>query len=41
VGCGHARFAGEHASLYHAWIQWATESGLRESAAIKAESLAG
>jgi monoamine oxidase len=37
---GRVRFAGEHASLYHAWIQGAIESGLREAAAINAESLA-
>ena len=37
---GRVRFAGEHASLYHAWIQGAIESGLREAAAINAASLA-
>jgi monoamine oxidase len=37
---GRVRFAGEHASLFHAWIQGAIESGLREAAAINAESLA-
>jgi len=26
---GRIHFAGEHASLAHAWIQGATESGLR------------
>jgi monoamine oxidase len=26
---GRIHFAGEHASLYHAWIQGAIESGLR------------
>jgi monoamine oxidase len=31
---GRIHFAGEHASLYHAWIQGAIESGLREAAAI-------
>lgn len=31
---GRIHFAGEHASLYHAWIQGAFESGLREAAAI-------
>ena len=31
---GRVHFAGEHASLYHAWIQGAIESGLREAAAI-------
>jgi monoamine oxidase len=36
---GRIRFAGEHASLYHAWIQGAIESGLREAHAINAESL--
>jgi monoamine oxidase len=37
---GRVRFAGEHASLHHAWIQGAIESGLREAHAINAESLA-
>lgn len=37
---GRIRFAGEHASLYHAWIQGAIESGIREATAINAESLA-
>ena len=36
---GRVRFAGEHASLYHAWIQGAIESGLREAQIINAESL--
>jgi len=31
---GHIHFAGEHASLHHAWIQGAIESGLREAIAI-------
>ncbi|HMR98403.1 MAG TPA: flavin monoamine oxidase family protein [Anaerolineales bacterium] len=31
---GRIHFAGEHASLYHAWIQGALESGLREAIAI-------
>ena len=31
---GRIHFAGEHASLYHAWIQGAFESGLRAAAAI-------
>lgn len=31
---GRIHFAGEHASLYHAWIQGAIESGLREAIAI-------
>lgn len=31
---GRIHFAGEHASLYHAWIQGAFESGLREAIAI-------
>jgi monoamine oxidase len=31
---GRIHLAGEHASLYHAWIQGATESGLREAIAI-------
>jgi len=31
---GRIHFAGEHASLYHAWIQGAIESGLRAAMAI-------
>ena len=31
---GRIHFAGEHASLYHAWIQGALESGLRAAVAI-------
>ena len=31
---GRIHFAGEHASLYHAWIQGAFESGLRAALAI-------
>ncbi len=31
---GRIHFAGEHASLYHAWIQGAIESGLREAIAV-------
>ena len=31
---GRIHFAGEHASLYHAWIQGAFESGLREAIAV-------
>ena len=31
---GRIHFAGEHASLYHAWIQGALESGLRAAIAI-------
>jgi monoamine oxidase len=31
---GRIHFAGEHASLYHAWIQGAIESGLREAISI-------
>ena len=31
---GRIHFAGEHASLYHAWIQGAFESGLRSAIAI-------
>jgi len=31
---GRIHFAGEHASLFHAWIQGAIESGLREAIAI-------
>jgi monoamine oxidase len=37
---GRVRFAGEHASLYHAWIQGAIESGLHEAQAINAASMA-
>ena len=33
---GRVHFAGEHASLAHAWIQGAIESGLRAAAAINA-----
>ena len=35
-GCVY--FAGEHASLAHAWIQGAIESGLRAAAAINAQA---
>jgi monoamine oxidase len=31
---GRIHFAGEHASLYHAWIQGALESGLRAAIAV-------
>ncbi len=31
---GRIHFAGEHASLHHAWIQGAIESGLREAIAV-------
>jgi monoamine oxidase len=31
---GRIHFAGEHASLYHAWIQGAFESGLRAAVAV-------
>src|SRR5258708_5516279 len=31
---GRIRFAGEHTSLHHAWIQGAIESGLREAIAV-------
>lgn len=31
---GRIHFAGEHASLYHAWIQGAFESGLRAAIEI-------
>ncbi|MBC7878387.1 MAG: flavin monoamine oxidase family protein [Anaerolineales bacterium] len=34
---GRIHFAGEHASLYHAWIQGAFESGLRAALAIHQE----
>jgi len=33
---GRVRFAGEHASLHHAWIQGAIESGLRAAGEINA-----
>ena len=35
---GRIHFAGEHASLYHAWIQGAFESGLRAAIAIHQSS---
>ena len=31
---GRIHFAGEHCSLYHAWIQGALESGIRAARAI-------
>ena len=31
---GRIHFAGEHCSLYHAWIQGALESGIRAAQAI-------
>jgi monoamine oxidase len=31
---GRILFAGEHCSLYHAWIQGALESGIRAAQAI-------
>jgi len=31
---GRIHFGSEHASLYHAWIRGAIESGLRETIAI-------
>jgi monoamine oxidase len=34
---GRIHFAGEHCSLYHAWIQGALESGLAAAAAINAQ----
>ena len=34
---GRIHFAGEHASLYHAWIQGAFESGLRAAIAVHRE----
>jgi monoamine oxidase len=34
---GRIHFAGEHASLYHAWIQGAFESGLRAAITIHQE----
>ena len=33
---GRFHFAGEHASLHHAWIQGAIESGLRAAGEINA-----
>jgi monoamine oxidase len=33
---GRVHFAGEHCSLWHAWIQGAIESGLRAAAAVNA-----
>jgi monoamine oxidase len=36
---GRIYFAGEHASLYHAWIQGAIESGLRAASEIHALSI--
>ncbi|HVE68226.1 MAG TPA: FAD-dependent oxidoreductase [Solirubrobacteraceae bacterium] len=33
---GRVRFAGEHCSLFHAWIQGALESGVREARAVAA-----
>jgi monoamine oxidase len=38
---GRIYFAGEHASLYHAWIQGAIESGLRAASEIHALSFRG
>jgi monoamine oxidase len=38
---GRVHFAGEHASLAHAWIQGAIESGLRAAAEVHDRSLAG
>ncbi len=35
---GRLHFAGEHASLHHAWIQGAIESGLRAAAEVNAAS---
>ena len=37
---GRIHFAGEHASLAHAWIQGAIESGLRAAAEIHERALA-
>lgn len=37
---GRVWFAGEHASVYHRWIQGAIESGLRAAMAIHEQSLA-
>ena len=38
---GRIHFAGEHASLAHAWIQGAIESGLRAAAEVHDRSLIG
>lgn len=38
---GRVHFAGEHASLGHAWIQGAIESGLRAATEVHERSLAG
>jgi monoamine oxidase len=38
---GRIHFAGEHCSLYHAWIQGALESGLRAARAIHEASVDG
>jgi monoamine oxidase len=35
---GRVHFAGEHASLAHAWIQGAIESGLRVASEINARA---
>ena len=37
---GRIHFAGEHASLTHAWIQGAIESGVRAAAEIHERALA-
>jgi monoamine oxidase len=37
---GRILFAGEHCSLYHAWIQGALESGIRAAQDIHAGSVA-
>ena len=36
---GRVHFAGEHASLYHAWIQGALESGIRAAREIHEAAL--
>jgi monoamine oxidase len=38
---GRIHFAGEHCSLYHAWIQGALESGIRAAQAIHEEPAGG
>ena len=38
---GRIHFAGEHCSLYHAWIQGALESGIRAAQAIHEAPVAG
>jgi len=37
---GRILFAGEHCSLYHAWIQGALESGIRAARQIHEDTVA-